>query len=301
MDSSSMIRGGGFTFEKYSTGGRWHWKVYSELDASSCLRYFVTDICSPWGFLTSVVAPIPGDVIAAIQESTQDIANQFLPNIAFVNSSQSTLNAAVAEGDADFLVATVTVVNSGAFGSFANFQASGSAPWLRVTPSQVQGVYKNGVAEFEVYVRPSLMVHASSPYSGVVVFTDGTNSVSSSVAVTVAARPTIFVDPTVLGFGYQITTATTDAIPTLRIENTGPSGSVLDFTVGKVQNTSPWLTLSASSGSDIASGDDVTITFTLIPSAFPTLTGVYTEILRVSSPNATNTPVLVPITFTITG
>jgi len=301
MDSSSMIRGGGFTFEKYSTGGRWHWKVYSELDASSCLKYFVTDICSPWGLLTSVMAPIPQDVIAAIQESTQALSNQFLPNVAFADSSQSTLSIAVAEGDSDELVATVTVVNTGAFGSFANFQASTTAPWLRITPAQISGIHKNGIAEFEVYVRPSLMLHASSPYNGVVVFTDGTNSISSSISATVSARPTIQVNPTVLAFAHNITTNTTDALPTLQIENSGLSGSLLSFTIGKVQNTSSWLTLSASSGSDVASGDDVTITFTLIPGAFPPLTGVYTEILRVSSPNATNNPVLVPVTFTITG
>lgn len=301
MSADSMIRGSGFQFEKFSSGGKWKWTVWSKLDQSECLRFYVSDIETPWGHLTGISAPIPSDVIAAMQESTQSLSSQFLPAVAFVDSSQSALPISVAEGDSETLVASVSVVNSGAFGSFATFQASVSAPWLRVTPTKIQGIHKNGVAEFDVFVRPSLMLSASSPYSGLVVFSDGTNSVTSTVTAQVAPRPAILVDPTVLAFSYNITTTSTGPVPTLRIENSGSVGSSLDFAVGKVQNTSPWLSLSASSGSNVDPGDDVTITFTLNSGSFPTLTGVYTEILRVSSPNASNSPILIPVTFTVTG
>lgn len=301
MSADSMIRSSGFQFEKFSTGGKWKWTVVSKLDMSECLKFFVSDIETPWGHLNGISAPIPSDIIAAMQESTQSLSNQFLPAVSLVDSSQSSFSLSVAEGDSDVLVATVSVVNSGAFGSFATIQASVSAPWLRVTPTKVQGVHKNGVAEFDIYVRPSLMLSTSSPYSGVVIFSDGTNTVSSTVSTQVTPRPSILVDPAVLAFSYNITTASLGTIPTLRIENSGSAGSTLDFTIGKVQNTSPWLTLSTSTGSGIDSGDDAIVTFTLNPGSFPPVTGVYTEILRVSSPNASNNPVLVPVTLTITG
>lgn len=266
-----------------------------------CVDYFISDITSPWGLIGSISVSIPSDVMKSMVESLTQVQEQFRPIVTFTDPSYSSLTSSVVEGDSDVLIGSVVVVNTGAFGSFANITASCSSPWIRVTPTAVSGVAKNESASFDIWVIPSLMLSGSSPYSGSVVFQDGMNSVTSNISVVVNPRPEILLTPTVLGFTYNISSDVIGSIPTLDVENSGPSGSILNFTVGKVQNTSPWLIIDDSSFSDIASGDAVTVNFSLNPSSFPSLTGVYTEILRVSSTTASNTPVLIPVTLTISG
>lgn len=291
----------GFCFGLVSVGGRWTWKVISSSSDPECVKYSISDILTPWGYVGSISVPIPSEVIESMTESLISVQEQFRPNIGFVDPSFSSVSATVVEGDSDILIETIVIMNTGAFGSFANIQASSSSPWIRVSPTEHGGVVKNNTAAFDIYLKPSMMVNADSPYSGTVSFTDGYNTISSSISVIVNPRPEILVNPTVLGFSYNITTDTQGSIPTLSVENSGPAGSSLDFTLGKVQNTSPWLIINEMSGSGLESGDVFSVTFGLNQASFPSLAGVYTEILRVSSNTASNSPILIPVTFTITG
>lgn len=284
-----------YQFQHDTSTGRWEWKVRVELTAAPV--YLVTDIKSPYGLLRDSI-PLPGDVVEQMAQSISTLRSSFPatltlgPALAFV----------VDEGRGVSAAQPFTVMNGGVFGSLASVALVSSAPYLRVSPSALSGLSPSETGTSQVSIDSSGLVAGS--YSGTITVTDGnaTNSPQvGSVSITVRPKATISRSPVSLSFTVaRPLSGPYPAIPTqtITIQNIGPVGSVLGYSVAKLIGTSDWLTgITPVSGTLVSSATQA-ITVTVAP-ATSYLHGTYTETLRVSG-YSSNSYLDVPVTLTIT-
>lgn len=294
------VRGGGFTFDVCSTGGLWRWDVTASNVQNGGQFYQVENIRSPFGALANTDMPIPGEVVTAMAESLASLQQQLQPRVSIL--SGSAFDITVTEGDAVVGVGAIQFANVGAFGSFMTVTASPNSPWLSVDPPSVAGIDKNGSGQISVRADPRILLATSSPYLGYVNVQDNASPptlIPVPVSVTVLPRPTIGVSSDSVALAFYLSSGVPGGTASVVITNTGPLTSSLSFTVAKVQNQSPWLSLAPASGSSVPSGGTVSMTLTVVSDQVPRLPGVYTEILRVASPNASNSPVEITVSLTV--
>lgn len=297
---ATNVRGGGFKFDVCSTGGRWEWDVTASNVQNGGQFYQVENIRSPFGALANTDLPIPGEVITAMAESLASLQQQLQPRVSLTGPSG--FNITVTEGDAVVGVGAIQFANVGAFGSFMTVSASPNSPWLSVDPPSVAGIDKNGSGQISVRADPRILLATASPYLGYVNVQDNASPptlIPVPVNVTVLPRPAIGVSTNAVALAFYLSSGVPSGTASLVVTNTGPTSSSLSFTVAKVQNQSPWLSLAPASGSSLPSGGTVSMTLSLVSDSVPRLPGVYTEILRVASPNASNSPVEVTVTLTV--
>jgi hypothetical protein len=298
----SHVAAGGFTFDKISVGGTWMWTVRATNVMNSGQTYQVTDIMSPFGKLAAVDVPIPGDVVLEMASNIRDLQQQLAPLLALVGPTPTTYSVTVTEGDAPSQVAVIPFQNSGAFGSFLTVVATPDSPWLSATPSTVAGLNKNDQGSVSVRVSPSILLASGSPYSGRVNLQDNRSPptvIPVTVNVTVLPRPSISVSPGSVSLSYTLTGPVPGSAVPLSVTNSGPAGSSLSFSVAKVNNISPWLAFVPASGGPLASGDSAIVTFSTVSAGVPSVPGVYSEVVLVSSPNSSNGSVPVTVTLTV--
>ena len=132
------------------------------------------------------------------------------------------------------------------------------------------------------------LLAANSPYAETITAQDANASNSpQTYNVTIVVRPkaTIQATPTTLGFSTtRPITGPYPAIPSqsFEIENTGPSGSVLDYQVQKLTNLSDdWLSIFSPVSGTLTSGQTQTINVTVTPIE-GLAAGTYQETIRVS-------------------
>ncbi len=286
-----FVEGGGFRFRTQSVGGFWSWELDSQNQQGVGQLYFVKNIETPYGPLTTTMIPLPGDVVLSMAESLSQVQQQLSPSLILSPPAQTTFTVTVSEGGPEVKAGTVTVQNAGAFGSFMSAFATPSSPWLKVTPSVANGIGKNEQASFDIFVVPSTLLAASSPYSGVVVFQDN-KSPPTIIPVTVNAvvlpRPVVVASPATTTLTYTICTNTPGPSQQIIVQNAGPAGSIMGFSVSKLNNNSSWLSFSPDSGSGIQSGGSALVTVAVVPAGAPLFPGTYTEILRVSASGSVN-------------
>jgi len=219
------------------------------------------------------------------------------------DTMQRARNVIITEGDPDEEVGSVTVQNSGAFGSFMGVTATPSAPWLTVSPSSAQGVGRGETVTFDLSISTATLLASGSPYAGVVNLQDYRSSptvIPITVTVTVLPRPVITTSPSQIDLTYVLSTSTAGPPKVMALSNSGPTGSQLDYTIAKLNNNSPWLSISPLSGGPLAAGDSEQITFSVVSSQAPAVPGTYQETVRISSPNASNSPVDVVVQLVVT-
>lgn len=186
-------------------------------------------------------------------------------------------------GGASPAAQSLNVTNTGA-GSLM-FTASSNQPWLTATPGA-------GTAPATLSIAADTTGLAAGTYNGAITITaaSATNSpVSVPVTLTVTAPPvpTIAVAPASMSFSAQ-TGGANPASQTLSVTNSG-TGS-LSFNIAGNQ---PWLSVSPLTGTAPAS-----ITVTAQTGALAA--GTYNGTITVTSASASNSPVSVPVTFTVT-
>lgn len=300
---TSVVSGGGFIFSQVSVGGKWTWTVQASNVQGAGQLYQVADIRSPFGRLTDVNVPIPGDIITAIASTLDQFRQQLAPQLALSSPGTSSFSLTVTEGDPAVQVAIVPFQNIGAFGSFMDVTAVSNSPWLASDPTVVSGIGKNEQGQVALFVSPVAMLSSSSPYSGQVNLQDNRVSptlVPLSVIVTVRPRPTITVNSTTVNLSYNLTTTTPSGAVQLTITNSGPATSQLSAQVAKVQNRSPWLAISPTTVGPLASSASTQVAFSVVPSGVPMTPGTYTETVLVTSGNATNSPIAVVVSLEVT-
>lgn len=299
----TTVSGGSFGFNLVSVGGIWSWTVRANNVYGGSQLYQVVDVTSPWGRLSDSDSPIPGDVVTAMAGSILDVQGQLAPLLSLVQGVSS-LMITVTEGDPPIDVAAVPVQNSGAFGSFMTATATPGASWLSANPSFLKALGKGEQGNFTIRVLPSTLLANMSPYSGVVSLQDNripSTVIPISVMVTVLPRPAFSLSASGISLTYSIATMTTGiGSGTVLVTNGGPANSLLNFSVGKVNNCSGWLQISPLTVGPLASGGSSLLTFTLMPGLVPGIPGSYVETVQVSSTNASNSPQSIVVTLTVT-
>ncbi|OPZ35429.1 MAG: hypothetical protein BWY99_02256 [Synergistetes bacterium ADurb.BinA166] len=298
----SHVAAGGFTFDKISVGGTWYWTVRATNVQNSSQLYQVADITSPFGKLAAVDVPIPGDVVLEMASTIAQLQEQLAPLLALVGSTPTSYSVTVTEGDPMLSIAAVPFQNAGAFGSFLTAVATPSAPWLSAAPPTVAGLNKNDQGQFTIRVNPATLFASGSPYVGYLNLQDNRNpptTIPVTVTVTVRPRPSVLVSPASVFLSYSLTGPVSGGAVALSVTNSGPSGSSLTFSVTKVGNISPWMEFVPASGGPLVSGDSAIVTFSIVPAGVPSVPGTYSDSVLVSSPNASNGPVVVPVTLVV--
>ena len=298
----TVVSGGCFEFQVESVYGTWRWLIRANNLQGVGQLYELINIATPFGPLFQTQVPIPGAVIEAMAQSLSDVQDQLAPLMILVPPSPTSFNLLVTEGDPDQEVGAAEVQNAGAFGSFMTATATPNVPWLSASPSFAQGIGKNEKVTFSLSLFTATLLQSGSPYSGVVNLQDSRNPptvIPIIVNVTVLPRPVFSVVPPQISLTYVLSTSTPGVPQTTTIENVGPVGSQLSFTVAKVNNNSPWLDIAPLSGGPLASGVTSQLTFSVVSAQAPSAPGTYQETVRISSPNASNTPVDVVVQLTV--
>lgn len=299
----TVVSGGGFEFQVESVHGVWRWLVRANNLQGVGQLYELVNITTPFGSLFQTQIPIPGDVVEAMAQSLHDLQSQLAPLMVLVPPSVTSFNLLVTEGDPDQAIGSVEVQNAGAFGSFMTATSTPSVPWLSASPNFVQGIGKNEKTTFSLSLLTATLLESGSPYSGIVNLQDSRDPptvIPVTVNVTVLPRPVISVSPSQVSLTYVLSTSTPGGAQAVTVENAGPVGSQLDFTVTKVNNNSPWLAITPLSGGSLASGATDQVTFSVVPGQVPLVPGLLQETVRISSPNASNSPVDVTVQLTVT-
>lgn len=294
------VLGFGGEFSVCSVGGTWRWRVTASNVHGAGQLYQVESIQTPFGSLVNTDIPLPGEVVAAMAESLATLQQQLQPKIALTGAASLTLT--VTEGDAVFPAGTLLFVNAGAFGSFMTVTGSPDSPWLSVDPPTVAGINKNASGQMGVRVDPRIMLAGSSPYLGHINLQDNaspSNLIAVPVTVTVIPRPAITLSQDTVFLTYYLASGVPGGASSITVSNTGPLGSFLSFSLAKAQNQSPWLAIAPMSGTNMPSGAEATIVFSVLSVGVSHIPGVYTEIVRVSSPNASNSPKELTVSLTV--
>lgn len=299
---TSTVSGTSVAFSLPSVGGIWTWKVQANNLSAAGQLYEVIDIITPYGPFTSTMIPIPGEVITEMANSIVSIQQQFAPFMILDPLSHTTFSLVITEGDPNSDIGTITVLNAGAFGSFMTVIATPGAPWLSVSPSSVQDIGKNGYAVFDCVLITTPLLASVSPYSGTIILQDNrtpSTFIPIIVNVTVLPRPVITSLPTTVSLVFISSTGTPGGSQSVVISNSGPADSSLSFTLAKL-GSSNWLNFTPTSGGPLVSGGSVTSVFSIVAAAAAGLVpGTYIERVRVSSPNASNSPIDIVVNLTV--
>lgn len=298
----SQVAASGSTFDKVSVGGTWYWTVRATNVQSSSQLYQVIDITSPFGKLGVVDVPIPGDIVLEMADCISQLQQQLAPALALVGATPTTYTVTVTEGDAPSQVAIIPFQNVGAFGSFMTVVSTSGSPWLSASPATIAGLNKNDHGQTSIQINPAALLASGSPYMGHVNLQDNRTSptvIPITVNVTVLPKPNIGVAPASVALTYMITGSIPGGAVPVTVTNTGPVGSSLSFIVAKVNNTSPWLAFVPAVGGPLASGASAIFTCSVVASGVPSIPGVYSDTLLVTSLSASNSPVAITVTLTV--
>jgi hypothetical protein len=298
---SANFASSGTTFNKASVGGTWSWTTITKNIPNFGQQFEVSDIKSPFGPISSVNLPIPGDVINAMAESITCLTQQVSSAITVTSPIPTQFALTVTEGAPSEEVGTVVLTNSGAFGSFLTVNATPTVSWLSVTPTQTVGVTQNSSVSFSIVVDPSQLLASESPYNGKVNFAsqdDPNTIIEATVTVTVIPQPVLGVTPTSIVFNQTIGMPM-PASSLITVSNDGTILSTMDYIVGKAINNSAWLSFTPASGGPLLGGESEAVTLSLNTTQIPALMGTYTETIRVSSPTASNEYVDVTVSLVV--
>lgn len=297
-----IVTGNRTTFKQASTGGFWSWTVTANNVTGISQLYQVEDINSPFGRIIDVAVGIPADVILSMADSIGQVQAQFAPLVSFIQPFNPNFYITVTEGDPISNIGFIPIQNIGSFGSFMTAVATPDVPWLSASPPSIAGMGKGDQAQFASSVRPATLLSADSPYTGRINIQDNRNPptlLPVTVTVTVLPRPIVLPTPGSVSLTYNLASMSPSGAVTFVITNIGPVGSQLNFVVDKLLNNSPWLAFTPNSGGPISPSGTAIITLSVISAGVPLFPGLFTEIIRITSPNAGNSPVDVQVNLTV--
>jgi hypothetical protein len=256
------------------------------MDVSGATPTFqIVDILTPFGVLRDTI-PLPGEVVKAMADSIASLLANFRPAITV--GPPSTLVFNVDEGRGFSLGQSVSLTNSGVYGSLLAGTLISSASWLHVNPTVVGSLASNQTGTFEVSVDSTDLLASSSPYHPTLTVTDtsATNSPQTyNITVNVRPKAVIAVSPSTLTFDVPRPVSgpfAPVASQAFTVQNSGPSNSVLDFQIVRLTGLSQnWLaSFSPVSGTLNSSGTQAVNVY--LDPAEGLLPGTYTETLRIS-------------------
>jgi hypothetical protein len=296
---ASNLRYHDYEFEISTSAGRWRWKTRLDVTLANP-SYSVRDLVTPYGLLRDSI-PIPGAVVAAMAQSITELQASFPPTIL---ADPLSLAFTVDQGRGVSDPQSVTLTNTGVYGSLLGATIASSDDYLAVSPALVGNLSIDESGTFDATIDSTDLVSGSSPYAATITLTDATatnSPVTIPVTVTVRPKATISASPAALSFtAVKPVSGTFSPIAsqTFTLTNVGPSGSVLAYTIEKLTGLSPWLSDPSPAFGTLASGGSATITVVVAPGP-TTAIGTYKETLRISG-YSTNSYVDVEVQLDIT-
>lgn len=262
--------------------------------------YQVQDILTPYGPMNVAAIPLPAAVVQSMAQSITDVQDQIKPLMTLV-STQTSFSLGITEGDSNSSVGSIQIRNDGGFGSSLSAVATADVQWLTVSTPEIQNIARGETASFSINLVTDNLLSSQSPYVGHVNIqnVDDTSSViTTTVSVVVLPRPAISVNTQNVDFTWSILTPA--AAPYyMTVSNSGPGSSSLNFSASKLTDSS-WLDVSPASAGPLAAGEESSVVLSIVGASIPSIVGVYTETVRLSSVNASNSPVDVTVTLTVT-
>lgn len=265
-------------------GRVWRWKT--RMDVSGAAPTFqIIDIFTPFGALRDSV-PLPGAVVQGMSESIESLMANFRPTILVGPPTSLTFSVDEGRGYADGQ--TVPVTNSGTYGSLLTATLSTSAPYIHVSPEVVGNLATNVSGSFEVLVDSTDLLASSSPYTGSVTIQDNTaTNTPRTLPITVVVRPKAVIATNIPIVTFEVSRPVSGPFPSVPseqfiVQNTGASGSVLDFQVVRLTGLSQnWLASFTPVYGTLNSSGQQTVSVYVAP-AEGLLPGTYEETLRIS-------------------
>jgi len=261
--------------------GYWRWKTRMDVSQSTP-QFSVRDVVSPWGLLRDNV-PIPGPVVQAMSQSITELAQAFAPLI-LVSPAQLTFTVNQGQGFSD--PQTVTITNSGVYGSLLSPTLTSSAPYVTMSPAQLGGLSFNEGAPVQLSVDTTNLLATNSPYAASVVVQDP-NAVNSpqtiSLAIVVLPLAHIAVSTNTLTFYANFPlSGPFQPVPAqaFTLTNSGPTGSMLDWQ-GVLLLGVPWVASYNPITDELTGGASQNVTVVVQPCQDMT-PGTYTETLRIT-------------------
>lgn len=290
-----------YQFSYVTSTGTWRWTTRMDVSGAG-VQFQVKDIATPFGILRDTIA-IPGEVVQAMASSINQLLTNFPPTI-FVGPPAS-LTFDVDEGRGFSDEQEVTISNNGTFGSLLNALLSSSASYVVATPASVGNLASNESGTFAVSVDSTTLLSGASPYNATITIQDANaTNTPLAYAVTINVRPKATITLSTPQLNFSVSKPLVGSFPpvpaqSFNIENTGPSGSLLDYQVQRLTNLSnDWLYDFSPTSGTLASGGIGTINVTVLPiDTMPV--GTFTETLRVSG-YSTNSFVDLTVQLTIT-
>jgi len=297
---ASNLRQQDYQFELSVPVGKWRWTTRLDVSGSNP-TYSVRDIVSPYGLLRDSI-PLPGTVVQAMADSIAELQANFSPHILV--GPPTSLTFTVDEGRGFSASQSVIVTNDGVYGSILGVTVTSSASYVRPVPANIGNLSINESGEFDVDANSTTLLASDSPYNETLTIQDpGATNSPQVLPITIIVRPksTIFCTPLLLTFTVvKPLVGDFPSIPTQQftVQNTGLSGSILEYEVNKLTGLSDWLTGITPSSGQLNSGEDDPVTITVQPLS-NLLQGTYTETLRVAG-YSSNSYVDVEIRLVIT-
>ncbi len=194
------------------------------------------------------------------------------------STSPTTLSFSAIPGYASLAAQTISLASNP---TAVSWTASSSVPWLTATPAQ--GTTTPGSASISA-TAVNLTV---GTYTGVLTFTPSAGSpVNVTVTLTVATpSPLLVVTPSTSSLLAYVG----QSPPALNLSIANQSGAAFSWTAASDQS---WLALSPASGSTAA-------TLVATPSVASLSPGSYTANITITAPGLPNSPIVVPVSLTL--
>lgn len=283
MPLASNLKFHDYQFEYALAAGKWRWTTRLDVSLSNP-SYSIRDILSPYGLLRDSI-PLPGEIVQAMSASIDELKANFSPRILV--GPPSSLVFSVDEGRGFDVAQQVTLTNNGVYGSILGVTVTSPASFVRVTPANVGNLAINESGQFQVEVDSTNLLASSSPYNESLAIQDpaATNN-PQALPIVINVRPKATVAAAPLLITFTIAKPLSGPFPsipvqTFMVQNVGPAGSVLEYTIQKLTGLSPWLVSFLPALGTLASAGSDTITVLAQPPSYM-IQGTYTEKLRVS-------------------
>lgn len=180
---------------------------------------------------------------------------------------------------------TFTICNGQ--GGTLSYTISDDQSWLSCSPAT--GTATNEIDTIVVSFATSGL--AAGTYSATITITDPAASPTTAtiaVSLTVSAQPVMSVSSTNIS-ANGLSGMTGPQVP-FTINNTG--GGAMNYSLSKTQS---WLTLSSTNGTVVGETDTIYVNFNATALGF----GTYHDTITITSPNASNSPRVIPVTLKV--
>lgn len=245
--------------------------------------FSIVNIVTPYGSLRDRT-PLPGDVVTKMATSIEEMASMYSPRILL---STTSITLTLDEGRGFGTGQSVTVTNSGIYGSLLSTSLTSSVGYVTSTPPALGGIGSGTTGTVNINADSSLLTAANSPYSTQVLVEDAnaTNN-PQTINVTVVVRPKAAIEiiPEELLFNVGGPLGGPwPAIPpqTFQVLNDGLGPSVLNYQVEQLQCTAPWIISVSPTSGTLTGGSTAALTVNVSPQD-GMQPGVYEQYIRVS-------------------